>query len=142
MDHKSKMDIFEAELSKLPQVHLTLIHRFTPGMYVREIFMPAGCFVTTRTHKTEHPYVVLSGVAEIIDEKGNSEIVSAGHIGITKPGTRRVLKIHKDCRWLTFHATEATDPDEIAEEITESTNPLLRKSFKQICFERRQTLPD
>ena len=140
MDQKSKMDIFEAELAKHPQVHLPLIHRFTPGMYIREIFMPSGTVLTSMRHKTRHPFVVLEGVAEVIDEQGRSEILTAGHLGVTDPGTRRVIRIHADCRWATFHVTENTDPDEIADEITENTNPLLAKDFVPICFEKRNLI--
>ena len=34
-----------------------------------------------------------------------TELLTAWHHGITYPGTRRVLFIHEDCRWTTFHPT-------------------------------------
>ncbi len=85
-------------------VELPLTHRFTDGLYIREIFMAAGTMATSRIHKTQHPYVVLRGCADVfIPETGVVERITAPHIGITQPGTRRVLIMHKDTVWATFH---------------------------------------
>lgn len=89
--------------SGLPAIHMPVTHRFTPGLYAREIFMPAGTLLTSKIHNTEHPFCVLEGVARVfIPGEGVVEL-AAGHVGITKPGTRRVLYIVEDCRWITFH---------------------------------------
>ena len=55
------IDQLEAVLFNCPQIDCPLVHRFTPGMYIREIFMPAGTMLTSMIHKTEHPYVVSQG---------------------------------------------------------------------------------
>lgn len=86
-----------------PAVELPVTHRFTPGLYVREIFMPAGTLLTSRIHKTEHPYVITKGVVSVLIPGTGVETLSAGHVGITLPGTRRLLYIHEDTTWLTFH---------------------------------------
>jgi hypothetical protein len=137
---KEKMNVVEAFCASQPQVHLPLEHRFTSGMYIRTIFMPAGTIVTSRTHKTDHPFVVQSGVVDVYDEQGKCERLLAGHLGITKAGTRRILMVHQDCTWTTFHATDKTDPEEIGEEITESSNDLLPEGFKPMCFDRMEAL--
>ena len=96
----------ELELSMLEKcepVHCLTTHKFTDGMYIREIFMPAGSLITSKIHKTEHPYIVSYGkVAVSIDAQEWDEI-TAPYTGITKPGTRRVLFIIEDCIWTTFH---------------------------------------
>ncbi len=38
-----------------------ITHRFTDGMYSREIFMEKGPVLTSRVHKTNHPFVVSKG---------------------------------------------------------------------------------
>lgn len=131
LENKSKMDIFEAENAKLPQVVCPLVHRFTDGMYIREIHMPAGIAVTSRIHKTQHPYVITQGVCEVVKEDGTHEILQAPHTGITEVGTRRVLLIHEDTVWITFHVTDKTDPVEIEEDITYTDNALLPEGFRQ-----------
>lgn len=93
----------------LEPVEMPVVHRFVPGVYAREIFMPAGTRLTSQIHKTEHFYVVLSGVVDVYIPGVGIQRLAAGHVGITIPGTRRVLNIIEDCRWITFHTIT---PDE------------------------------
>ena len=102
------IDELEASIIQFPEnlVEGPLTHRFTDGMYIREIIMPAGSMWTSKIHKTEHPYVVSYGKAAVsIDGQEWYEII-APYTGITKPGTRRVLYILEDCVWTTFHRIE------------------------------------
>ena len=126
------MDELEARAAEYPQTDLPVQHRFTDNLYMREIFMPANTLVTSRTHLTEHPFVILSGVVDVLDETGVMHRYSAPYVGITKPNTRRVLVTVTDVRWITFHVTNLTDPEQIGELITTSNNQLLPKGFQQI----------
>jgi hypothetical protein len=103
-ENDDRLDELEvAMLENCEPVHCLTTHRFTDGMYIREIFMPAGSLITSKIHKTEHPYIVSYGkVAVSIDSEDWNEI-TAPYTGITKPGTRRVLYIIEDCIWTTFH---------------------------------------
>lgn len=105
------------ELRQLPQVECPLTHRFTPGMYAREIFMPKGALVISHVHKTEHPYVVMQGRVKVWTENDGVVEIAAPHVGITKPGTRRILEILEDCRWITFHPTQATTVEEAERDV-------------------------
>ena len=80
-----------------------LVHKFTDGMYIREIFMPAGSLWTSKIHKTEHPYVVSYGKVAVSIDADEWYEITAPYTGITTPGTRRVLFILEDCIWTTFH---------------------------------------
>jgi hypothetical protein len=72
-------------------------------MYIRQIAMPAGSLITSKIHKTQHPYTISHGTAAVsIDGKDWCEI-SAPYTGITEAGTRRVLYIVEDCIWTTYH---------------------------------------
>jgi hypothetical protein len=54
---------------------------------------------------------------------------NAPHVGITSPGTRRALIALEDTVWMTIHANpeNCTDPDEIAEQISDfPENPLIK----------------
>lgn len=93
-------------------VELPVVHRFTPGLYVREIFMPAGTLLTSRIHNTEHPYVVTKGRVSVFIPDVGIQHIEAPYIGVTKPGTRRVLYIHEDTTWLTFHPLVDGERDE------------------------------
>jgi hypothetical protein len=83
-----------------------LVHKFTDGMYIREIFMPAGSLWTSKIHKTEHPYVVSYGKVAVSIDADEWYEITAPYTGITTPGTRRVLFILEDCIWTTFHRVD------------------------------------
>jgi len=103
-----------------------VVHRFTPGLYIRECHMLAGHMVISKIHKTEHPFVISQGRCSVYSENGGVEHLSAPHTGITQPGTRRVIAVHEDTIWTTFHPTEKTDPVEIERDIIEPhENPVL-----------------
>ena len=98
----------EARLLNLPQVDMPLVHRFAPGVYFREITMPAGTFIIGQEHRTRHFNVVLSGRARVMID-GKVEEISAPSVFVSEPGVRKVLFIQETMRWATIHATNETD---------------------------------
>ena len=72
---------------------------------IREIFMPADQIITTKIHKKDHPFFVLSGKIIVISEKGKQEITGPYH-GITRAGTKRLISVIEDCVFITVHATD------------------------------------
>ena len=106
------IDKLEGYMSTKPRLFGNLTERGTPGLYSRELFMPAGMLCTSRIHKTCHQFVVSEGVVTVYNTVSDTQdLFKAGHHGITYPGTRRVLYIHEDCRWVTFHPTNRITPD-------------------------------
>lgn len=95
-----------------PMRDFTVSHVFTPGLYVRTILMPAGSLLTSRIHKTRHPFVVLAGRAEVYIPGVGTQMIEAPYFGVTEPGTRRLLYIHEDCVWATFHPIVSDEDDE------------------------------
>lgn len=89
-------------------------HTLTPGLYLREIVMPAGALVVSRIHLKEHPFMILSGEVSVFD--GNSSVrLKAPYRGITVAGTKRVLYVHEETTWITCHATNKETLEEIDE---------------------------
>lgn len=114
------IDIVEQEMFKHEQVICPVKNLFTPGMYVRSLFVPKGTILTTEIHKTEHPFVLMAGTITVYNlETDETTTLTGPHLGVTLPGTRRVASAHTDCIWVTFHATELTDVNKIADEILE-----------------------
>lgn len=118
----------EAALAVLPQLELRVEHRFYPGLYVRTLYIPAGTLATSKIHLSEHPFVVLSGMIAVYSERTGPVVVQGPHFGETKPGDRRVGLAITDTVWVSFHATEKTDPDEIEREIILPHTPGLPPS--------------
>lgn len=152
-ENDNRIDELEAtiiqEIDSL--IDAPLVHKFTDGMYIREIFMPAGSLWTSKIHKTEHPYVVSYGKVAVSIDADEWYEITAPYTGITIPGTRRVLFILEDCIWTTFHRIDGMkseyndlSKDEI-EEIVKSiedkilephinyiTNTDINKEYKEI----------
>lgn len=120
------LDMAEREMSEFERVDCPIVHRFTPGMYIRECHIPAGTLLTTMVHKTIHPFVVTRGKLRLLSENEGPQEIIAPHVGITMPGTRRMILALEDVTWITFHATEETDVEKIGEAILEHhSNPLI-----------------
>jgi hypothetical protein len=125
----SEVEQLEYQLSQMPDGFFPTEHLFLPGMYLRKIFMPAGSLLTSMKHKTRHSFVIMSGKLRVMDQEGVVEY-EAPFIGVTEAGTKRVLYIHEDTTWITFHANpeNISEPDEMVEYLTyPNENPLFDK---------------
>ena len=95
-------------------------HSFAEGCYIREIYNPANEIIITAIHAQSHPFFLLKGEMSILTHDG-IEHIEAPHYGITKPGIKRIIYTHTPCNFVTVHATELTNPDEIVEAVTAKT---------------------
>jgi hypothetical protein len=119
----------DVEILKMPPRECPVTHRFTPGLYIREIFMPKNTILTSLLHLTTHPYFIMQGEFSVWHRGIEVQRIKAPYTGITEAGTRRLLYIHEDTIWTTCHVTDLTDPDEIIESITSNDfNPLVDKT--------------
>ncbi len=98
----------------------SIAHYFAPGIYAREMWMPAGCLITGKIHLTEHLNMLSQGSVSVSNQ-GESILMTAPHTFVSKVGTKRAIYAHEDSTWTTIHATELTDPDEIEAEIIAET---------------------
>lgn len=120
-----------------------LKHLFTPGLYVRSIVLPAGSITTSKIHLTEHPFVIASGHAVVWGTHNGTENVQAPYLGVTKPGTRRIIFAVTDVFWLTFHATEEKDVEVIEKQIIMNRiNPLIKQNALSTSRTKTDTPPE
>ena len=105
---------FEGYLKGQPNVMLNdcfpLKHTFSDGIYVREIFIPAGSELTGKIHLHEHPNFLVQGVVRVATEFGVETLVAPVSI-ISKPGTKRALHAITDVRWITIHLNPTNTQD-------------------------------
>lgn len=128
--NNSELALSQKELHKKNPVK----HSFADGCYIREIFNPAGELLVTKIHKKEHPFFLMKGKMSILTENGVKHI-KAPHHGITKPGTKRIIYTHTDCVFVTVHATDKTNVDEIEKEViaNDFNDPAISlEEFKQL----------
>lgn len=89
---------------------IPLVHRFAPGLYIREITLPANHVLTTHIHATEHVAIISKGKVTIFSEDGE-ETVEAPYTTITKIGTKRAIYTHSETVWTTIHLNEDNETD-------------------------------
>lgn len=112
--YKKNLLSIQRGCKRLDQVEMPVLHDFSPGLYLRSIFMPAGTFVIGKTHKTEHFNIVLSGVANVMID-GHIERIEAPSVFKSGAGVKKVLYILEDMVWMTTHPTDETDLKKLEE---------------------------
>ena len=96
----------------MPRKDYVATHFFTKGVYARQLFMPAGEIIISKIHKTQHQYIISKGIVEVQIDMDEWKLLEAPFHGITEVNTRRVLYVHEDCIWTTFHPIEGITGDE------------------------------
>lgn len=114
---------FQEYLTQFEARDCPLKHTFAPGMYAREIFLPADTFIVGKIHKHSHLNIVTRGRCTVVTEFGRREIdASQGPVTFTsEAGAKRALYVHEDTVWTTIHAVQSTDLAEIEREIIAPT---------------------
>jgi mannose-6-phosphate isomerase-like protein (cupin superfamily) len=85
-------------------------HFFAPGMYLRELTIPAGMLMVGKIHKHAHFLMVLKGRAEVISEFGRM-VVEAGHISVSPPGVKRIVLALEEVQFATVHVNPTDTED-------------------------------
>jgi len=114
--YAQKLERLEAGMLRHVQTEIPLTHRFAPGVYLREVFMPAGTIVLGHEHKTEHFNIIIKGRCTVLMDGQIEEIVAPCTL-VSKAGVRKALYIHEDTIWQTVHPTEETDLTKLEEQL-------------------------
>jgi hypothetical protein len=117
---RALVDRLQAELSKLPQYEPKTTHYFHGGMYCREVYRDAGVLVVGKVHLKEHFYVIASGTVQITDGASPAQEVTGPRVIKSMPGTKRAVYSVTPALCLTFHRTDATNPEDAETELVES----------------------
>lgn len=109
-------------------------HDFTDGMYIREMFIPKGGWLTSKVHLTEYPYILSSGVLDVMTQDATIRMI-APYTGVSRIGTRRMGLALEDCIFTSLHP----NPDNCKDIATLEArlfktykNPLLRAKMEVI----------
>lgn len=120
LSDRDKVSLLESEMLKHEQVAIPVRHYFSPGVYAREITIPAGTILTGRIHKYEQLNILSGGEISVLTDDGMKR-VAAPFTVVSPPGTKRIAYAHTDCVWTTILATEEKDHDLIEAKFTVST---------------------
>jgi len=137
---RQQIDRLQAEMVKMPQADLKTDHFFSPGMYSRRVFRPAGTLIVGKVHKAPHFFLCAKGEIIAWTETGMRKL-EAGDIIECQPGTKRVTLALTDAVGVTIHRTDKTNLDEIEVELIEPDDSALFDSsnkLKQIVSQMKE----
>jgi hypothetical protein len=97
----------EAKLMALPQEPCPVTHHFGPGIYIREVHMPAGTLIVGRNHRAPHLNIMLKGALLLLD--GDRRIPMRAPQMFTSQGGRKTAYIIEDTVWQNLIATDETN---------------------------------
>jgi quercetin dioxygenase-like cupin family protein len=128
---KEQIEHLQSQMAAMPQAELVTEHSFSPGMYLRKVFRPAGTLIVGKVHKEPHFFLCAKG--EIIAwTEGGMKHLYAGDVLESKPGTKRVTLAVTDAIGITIHRTDKTNLDEIETELIEPDTAALFDSSNKL----------
>jgi len=121
---RAMLDILGIDGDHMPQEDADkvcpLVHHFAPGLYAREILLPAGSVVVGKIHRHAHINTISRGRVTVATEFGTEELVGPCTF-VSTPGTKRVVVAHEDTIWTTYHPTEENDLGLIEQQVIAPT---------------------
>jgi hypothetical protein len=121
------------EFLKEPQVECPLVHRFSDGIYLREITMPKDTAVIGRKHLTTHFNILLSGKCRVIVGDSITEL-AAPATWESKAGDQKVVNCVEECVWATVHLNPDNERD------IETLETRLVEPIKALTNQERKSL--
>ena len=121
---REQVERLQEQMAVMPQAELVTEHQFSPGMYMRKLYRPAGTLIVGKVHKEPHFFLCAKGEIIAWTENGMKRL-QAGDVVESKAGTKRVTLAVTDAIGITIHRTDKTDLDEIEAELIEPDTTAL-----------------
>jgi hypothetical protein len=109
---EEKIDTLAKHMLKVKQAECPVVHRFGPGIYIREVTIPSGAFSIGHYQTTEHLNIMLEGKVIMVNEDGSRTELVAPQTFVSKPG-RKVGYIVDKIVWQNVYATNETDIEKL-----------------------------
>ena len=105
-------DLGAAEMTMLdlPQVEIPVVNSFAPGLYVREVTMPAGTMVIGHAHRGSTLNLMLKGRIAVIDGDGTRRELVAPHRFVSPPG-RKIAHVLEETVWVNVFPNPDDETD-------------------------------
>jgi hypothetical protein len=127
----------EAQLLQLPQVECPVLHHFGPGVYIREVRMPAGSLILGHRHKHTHTNILVSGRLKFLNEGREVAELVAPAVITSNPG-RKLAYIIEDTVWQNIYATEERDVEKLEAMLLDKSDAWLE--YKDRVFKLEESL--
>ena len=108
----NKIERLESEMLKLPQVDCPVRHIFGPGVYIREVTLPADTYAIGHHQNFAHLNVMIKGRVRMHREDGSTFELVAPQTFVGQPG-RKAGYVIEDTIWQNIYATTETDVEKL-----------------------------
>ena len=113
MEFERELEAFGKETGGTLDAELLTRHWFAPGIYARELTIPAGACLTGKIHKEAHISIISAGRIAVMTEHGIKEI-SAPCTLKADAGIKRVGYALEETVWTCIHPNPDDCTDLIA----------------------------
>ena len=121
-----KVETLLKEVQAMPQLECAENHYFGPGLYIKEVILPAGSVIIGKPHKVAHMCILLQGKMVIAKEDGSKVELVAPMTFVSPPG-RKVAYIIETVVFQNVFATEETDIEKLENMLIDNTQQLLEE---------------
>lgn len=134
-------DQVEAKLLELPQIDCPVLHHFGPGVYIREVRMPAGSLILGHRHRNAHTNILVQGRLKFLNEGGETVELVAPAVLTSNPG-RKLACIIEDTIWQNVYATEEKDVEKLEAALLDKSDAWLEHKDQVFKLEENLRLED
>lgn len=108
---REKVLRFEASIARLPQFECPLKHYFVDGLYVREMFLPAGVAGAGHIHMAPCIMTISLGAVIVDDGEHGPMLLRAPFTRTCAPGTKRAFYALQDTVWSDAYVNADNERD-------------------------------
>lgn len=98
----------QTEILSMPQADGSVRHIFMPGIYMRELTIPAGVVSVGHNHRYNHISMLTKGRITVMNTDGSLTELVAPFTMISSPG-KKCAYSHEETVWVNVHAADCTD---------------------------------
>lgn len=131
----------EVKLLKEPQASCPVVHRFGPGIYIRELQMAAGTLAVGKIQKFDHVNILLKGKVMMFNDNGSNTILEAPLFFVGKAG-RKAGFVLEDTVWQNIYATEETDVDKLEAMFMEEPDIFKEHKIAKLAIDKLEAQDD
>lgn len=108
-----------------------VVHRFGPGIYIREATYPPNTLIIGQEHRHPHMNILLRGEIAVVDGNGNTAKLVAPFVFVAPAGAKKGYSL-TEVVWQNIYATDETDVQKLEEWLFVAPTVLKEHSVERL----------
>lgn len=122
----NQVALLEKEFLNHDQAQCHVVHKFGPGIYIRELIVPADTYLIGHIQKMPHMNLLVKGRVSVMNDDGSFTELVAPMSFAGSPG-RKVGYVHEDMVWQNIYATSERDVENLEEMLLDKSEAFNAK---------------